>query len=267
MYVPKNSSSGLRASFYLAATWAYLGFRLLELKVLRPFVRSHVLDSSGGGARSVSSTGSTTSTQTRQRAARPTIDPTQTRFQVRKFSDGSCGAEVSGVNLSDMTRAQQRTITNALEENSVLVFQGQSTLGPRRQIGLSQRWGAIVSSRFLPQLPEFPEHGGVTLSKHRKRVCISYRRLNPVAASLRTHPGDHGHRGGAGQAAGLPTVASSALLPLDPGALHIHAGPRVARSGAPDVVRGHVRRVRRALRRPQAGGGHVRGNNRAVSPY
>mmetsp|Transcript_3101 Transcript_3101/g.6454 ORF Transcript_3101/g.6454 Transcript_3101/m.6454 type:complete len:380 (+) Transcript_3101:246-1385(+) len=160
MYVPRNTSAGLRANFYLAATWAWLGFRLVELKVLRPLVRNHALASSG--SRSVSSTGSTTSTQTRQRANRATVDPTQARFQIRKFSDGSCGAEVSGVNLSDMTRAQHRTITRALEENSVLVFQGQTTLGPRRQIGLSQRWGDIVSSRFLPQLPDFPEVTMVT---------------------------------------------------------------------------------------------------------
>ena len=87
MYFPKNSNSGLRAGFYLAATWAWLGFRIVELKLLRPLVRSYV-----PAGPSVSA-GATTSTQTRQRAARAPVDPTQTRFQVSSTSHDRCSMD------------------------------------------------------------------------------------------------------------------------------------------------------------------------------
>ncbi|MFI4983317.1 MAG: TauD/TfdA dioxygenase family protein, partial [Nevskiales bacterium] len=69
------------------------------------------------------------------------------------------GAEVIGLDLSrDLGDAEFRTVREAFNRHSVLVFRGQQALTPAQQVAFSRRFGELeihVMRQFLH--PEFPE--------------------------------------------------------------------------------------------------------------
>jgi len=69
---------------------------------------------------------------------------------------GALGAEVAGVNLSQLAQAQAQELKQALGRYGVLFFRGQ-TLTPEEQISLAEAFGVININRFFKSVPDHPE--------------------------------------------------------------------------------------------------------------
>ena len=67
-----------------------------------------------------------------------------------------CGAEISGVDLADLSQEGLATIRATLAERGV-VFLHDQHLTPEQHIAFARRWGDIAISRFIPKDSRYPE--------------------------------------------------------------------------------------------------------------
>ncbi|MFV0296889.1 MAG: TauD/TfdA dioxygenase family protein, partial [Hyphomicrobiaceae bacterium] len=69
---------------------------------------------------------------------------------------GACGAEIHGVDVSQLDDETFRDIHQALLEHGMIYFRNQR-LTPDQQVAFARRWGDIHSHPYLRSLPERPE--------------------------------------------------------------------------------------------------------------
>ena len=82
---------------------------------------------------------------------------TQYRYLETQRIAGSCGAEVSGVDLSeDLSDEVLAEIRAALLDNCVIFFRDQK-LTPEQQLRFARRWGEIHLHPFMQGMADYPE--------------------------------------------------------------------------------------------------------------
>jgi len=69
---------------------------------------------------------------------------------------GALGAEITGVDISDLSNMQFEEIRDVLSENGVIFFRDQS-LTPVQHLAFSKRWGNINVNRFFTPVDGYPE--------------------------------------------------------------------------------------------------------------
>jgi taurine dioxygenase len=68
---------------------------------------------------------------------------------------GSLGAEVRGVDVTDLSDSLLAELRRAFLEHHVLVFRDQK-LTPEQQIEFGERWGSLHVHPIVPHLPDYP---------------------------------------------------------------------------------------------------------------
>ena len=69
---------------------------------------------------------------------------------------GSIGAEITGINLSQLSNSDFDAVHRLFLDHAVLCFRGQD-LTPDEQIAFARRWGEIHDHPYLNGLPGYPE--------------------------------------------------------------------------------------------------------------
>lgn len=69
---------------------------------------------------------------------------------------GACGAEVRGIDVSQLDDQTFQEVHRALLDHGVIYFRNQK-LTPDQQVAFAQRWGDIHTHPYLRSLPERPE--------------------------------------------------------------------------------------------------------------
>ena len=73
-----------------------------------------------------------------------------------ELMSGSCGAEISGIDLKDTSNKNIDKIKNLLYEHKVIFFRNQN-ITHQEQIDLSKCFGPIEKHAYVKGLPDFPE--------------------------------------------------------------------------------------------------------------
>jgi taurine dioxygenase len=76
-------------------------------------------------------------------------------LDIRPLSE-HCGAEIAGVDLTDLSSETLRTLKATLAERGV-VFLHDQHLTPEQHIAFARRWGEIDINRFFPTDSRYPE--------------------------------------------------------------------------------------------------------------
>ena len=71
--------------------------------------------------------------------------------------NGFIGAELRGVDLSQLDDVAFKTIHDALVQYEVLVIPGQARMTLEQQTGFGKRFGPLTIHPFAPNLPDQPE--------------------------------------------------------------------------------------------------------------
>lgn len=87
-------------------------------------------------------------------------------IQVKKLSAG-CGAEVLGVNLTNLSNSDMEAVRQAYVDHGVIFFRDQK-MTPEEHIAFARRWGDIDINKFFPADQQYPEIAEVRKEKAQK---------------------------------------------------------------------------------------------------
>ena len=102
---------------------------------------------------------------------------------------GSLGAEVRGVDVTDLDAAGFGAIRAAFLEHHVLVFRDQK-LSPEQQVGFGRRWGELHVHPIVPHLPGHPPILPITNRGKRRTITevwhsdVTFEARPPMASLL-----------------------------------------------------------------------------------
>ncbi|MFG2196438.1 TauD/TfdA dioxygenase family protein [Streptomyces sp. NPDC048639] len=113
---------------------------------------------------------------------------TEQPLHVRRMS-AALGAEIHGVDLTEMTDPLFEQIHELLLEHLVLFFPGQSRLSPEAHIALGRRLGELEIHPFLPKAQGHPEIALIESDKGGKadewHIDVTFRTNPPIASILK----------------------------------------------------------------------------------
>ncbi len=87
-------------------------------------------------------------------------------IEVRRLT-GGCGAEISGVDLANLSNRQWQEVRDAFVTHGVVFFRNQ-ILSPEQHIAFARRWGPIDINRFFTPVEGHPEIAEVRKEKEQK---------------------------------------------------------------------------------------------------
>lgn len=84
-------------------------------------------------------------------------------MKITPFAPG-CGAQISNLQLADLSDAELGALREAFVEYGLLFFRDQQ-LSEQQHLNFAQRYGEIVVNKFFKALPEFPQIAEVRKEK------------------------------------------------------------------------------------------------------
>ncbi|MFG2525974.1 TauD/TfdA dioxygenase family protein [Streptomyces sp. NPDC048527] len=178
----------------------------------------------------------------------------QGELNVRPVS-GSIGAEVRGLDLSEITDAQFEEIHALMLTHLVLFFPGQEKLTPKAHVEFGRRFGDVEVHPFLPKLEEYPEVTLIESDKGGKaeewHIDVTFSPNPPIASILHliTCPPSGGDTMWSNQYVAYETLSAPFREMLDGlTAVHVLRAPQLGELTAEHpVVRVHPVTGRRSL--------------------